>query len=101
MGGSEIARQAAGVLLYDSHTQKVWLYAVNLPECPNGTAYQLWAIQDKPVSLGTFHMDSGESAHLLVKRLPDFARAKKFAISLEPSGGRPQPTGPIYLASQS
>jgi anti-sigma-K factor RskA len=88
-------------LLHDPQTQKVWLYTVNLPECPNGTAYQLWAIQDKPVSLGTFHMDTGESAHLLVKRHPDFARAKKFAISLEPSGGRPQPTGPIYLVSQS
>jgi hypothetical protein len=101
MSGSDVARQASGFLLYDPQTQKAWLYAVNLPECPNGTAYQLWAMFEKPVSVGTFHMDTGESAHLLVKRVPDFARAKKFAISLEPSGGRPQPTGPLYLVSQS
>lgn len=101
LAGSDMAKQASGFLLYDPKTQKVWLYTVNLPECPNGTTYQLWAIQDKPMSVGTFHMDTGETAHLLVKRLPEFAQAKKFAISLEPSGGRPQPTGAIYLVSQS
>lgn len=97
LSGSDMAKGAGGLLLFEPRTQKVWLYAVNLPECPSGTIYQLWAITDKPMSVGTFHMDSGETAHMLVKRLPDFARAKQFAISLEPSGGRPQPTGPVYL----
>jgi hypothetical protein len=97
LSGSDIAKGAGGLLLFDPRTQKVWLYAVNLPECPSGTTYQLWAITEKPVSVGTFHMDSGETAHMLVKRLPDFPRTKQFAISLEPVGGRPQPTGPVYL----
>jgi uncharacterized membrane-anchored protein YhcB (DUF1043 family) len=97
LSGSDVAKGAGGLLLFDPRTQKVWLYTVNLPECPSGTTYQLWAITDKPTSVGTFHMDSGETAHMLVKRLPEFARAKQFAISLEPSGGRPQPTGPVYL----
>lgn len=97
LSGSDMAKEAGGVLLFDPRTQKVWLYAVNLPQCPSGMTYQLWAITDKPVSVGTFHMDSGETAHMLVKRLPDFARTRQFAISLEPSGGRPQPTGPVYL----
>jgi anti-sigma-K factor RskA len=99
--GSEMAKRAAGFLLYDARTQKVWLYAVNLPECPTGTTYQLWAIHDKPMSIGTFHMDTGETAHLLVKKLLSFTDAKTFAVSLEPSGGRPQPTGPMYLLSRS
>ena len=99
--GSDMAKRAAGFLLYDSRTQKVWLYSVNLPECPTGTTYQLWAIHDKPMSIGTFQMDRGETAHLLVKKTPSFTDAKTFAISLEPSGGRPQPTGPIYLLSRS
>lgn len=101
MVGSEMAKSASAILLYDANTKKIWLYAVNLPECLNGTLYQLWAIDQKPRSIGTFHMDSGETAHLLVTRVPDFERAKKFALSLEPPGGRPQPTGPIYLVSQS
>jgi anti-sigma-K factor RskA len=99
--GSDMAKRAAGFLLYDSRTQKAWLYSVNLPACPAGTTYQLWAIHDKPMSIGTFHMDSGETAHLLVKKVPSFTDAKTFAVSLEPSGGRPQPTGPIYLLSRS
>jgi anti-sigma-K factor RskA len=99
--GSDMAKRAAGFLLYDSHTQKVWLYSVNLPECPAGMTYQLWAFHDKPMSIGTFHMDRGETAHLLVKKLQSFTDAKTFAVSLEPSGGRPQPTGPMYLLSRS
>lgn len=101
LNGSDMAKQASGMLVYDARTKKAWLYAINLPECSNGTTYQLWAINDKPVSMGTFHMDSGETAHLLVSRVPEFAKARKFAVSLEPSGGRPAPTGPIYLVSQS
>ena len=101
LSGSDMAKQAAGFLLYDSRSQKAWLYSINLPESPAGTTYQLWAIYDKPVSIGTFNIDTGKTAHLLVKKVPSFADAKTFAVSLEPSGGRPQPTGPIYLLSQS
>ncbi len=99
--GSDLAKHATGFLLYDSRTQKAWLYSVNLPECPAGTTYQLWAIRDKPISIGTFQMDTGETTHLLVKKVLSFTDAKTFAVSLEPSGGRPQPTGPIYLLSRS
>jgi anti-sigma-K factor RskA len=96
-----MAKRATGFLLYDSRTQKIWLYSINLPESLTGTTYQLWAIRDKPVSIGTFNMDTGETAHLLDKKAPSFVDAKTYAVSLEPSGGRPQPTGPIYLLSQS
>ena len=100
LAASDVAKGASAVLLFNPSTQKVWLYSANLPECPTGTSYQLWAIDQKPVSVGTFHIDAGEAAHLLVKRLPEFEKARKFAVSLEPAGGRPQPTGPIYLAGQ-
>jgi anti-sigma-K factor RskA len=99
--GSEMAKRAAGFLLYDSRTQKIWIYTVNLPESPAGTTYQLWAIHDKPISIGTFQMDTGDTAHLLVKKVLSFTDANTFAVSLEPSGGRPQPTGPMYLLSRS
>lgn len=99
--GTEVAKQAGGLLLYDARTRKIWFYSVNLPECPNGTTYQLWAIHEKPVSIGMFHMDSGETAHLLVTQAPQLMGVKKFAVSLEPPGGRPQPTGSLYLVSQS
>jgi anti-sigma-K factor RskA len=99
--GSDLAKQATGILLYDAHTQKIWFYSVNLPESPAGTTYQLWAVQDKPVSIGIFQMDPGDTAHLLVKKALNFTDAKTFAVSLEPAGGRPQPTGQMYLLSRS
>jgi Anti-sigma-K factor rskA len=99
--GSDAAKQAGGILLYDSRTQKIWLYSVNLPESPAGMTYQLWAIHDKPLSVGIFQMDAGKISNLLVKNVLNFSDAKTFAVSLEPSGGRPQPTGPIYLLSRS
>ncbi len=99
--GSDVAKDAAGFLLFDERARKAWLYSVNLPECPRGMTYQVWAMQDKPVSLGTFHMNSGETAHLLVKHIPVVMEAKQFAVSLEPFGGRPRPTGAIYLASSA
>src|SRR5262245_9252604 len=80
MAGSELAKSASALLLYDSGTKRLWMYAVNLPECLNGTVYQLWAIDQKPKSVGMFHMDSGQTAHLLVTRVPEFERAKKFAV---------------------
>jgi anti-sigma-K factor RskA len=101
LSGSDMAKQASALLIYNPTTQKIWLYSAHLPECPRDTAYQLWAIDQRPISVGTFHMDAGETSHLLVKRLPEFAKAKRFAVSLEPAGGRPQPTGPIYLIGQS
>jgi anti-sigma-K factor RskA len=100
MSGSEKARAAFAMLLYDANTKKLWLYAANLPECPDGTVYQLWAIDQQPRSVGTFHLEAGETAHLMVSRIPDFERVKRFALSLEPSGGRLQPTGPVYLVGQ-
>jgi anti-sigma-K factor RskA len=101
LAGSDVAKQAVGFLLFDSRTQNAWLYSVNLPECPAGTTYQLWAVHDKPISLGTFRINTGETARVLVKKVPTFTEAKNFAVSLEPSGGSPQPTGPMYLLSRS
>ncbi len=95
--GSEMAKGAGGLLLYDPDTKKAWLYAFNLPPLPGGKTYQLWAIEQKPVSAGTFAPDAGQKGRLLIKHLPDFSRINQFAVSLEPAGGRPQPTGAIYL----
>jgi len=38
---------------------------------------------------------------MLIKSLPEFSRMKKFAVTVEPDGGRPQPTGAIYLVGQT
>ena len=97
LSGSEMAKAAGAFLLYDPSTKKAWLYAFNLPALPNGKVYQLWAIDDKPVSAGIFGLDTGQKARMLIKNLAEFSRMKKFAVTVEPDGGRPEPTGAIYL----
>jgi hypothetical protein len=100
MNGLETAPGAGAFLLYDHETKKAFFYGFNLPPLPAGKTYQLWAIVDKPFSAGTFDIDPGQKGRAVVKDLPDLARITKFAVSLEPEGGRPQPTGAIMLAGQ-
>jgi anti-sigma-K factor RskA len=99
--GVESAKNAGAFLLYDQDTKKAFFYAFNMPTLPPGKTYQLWAIVDKPMSAGTFGTDSGQKSRVVLKNLPDLSHIKKFAVSLEPEGGRPQPTGAIYLAGQT
>ncbi|MBS0172294.1 MAG: anti-sigma factor [Nitrospira sp.] len=100
LSGSEIAKSAGAFLLFDPATKKAWLYAFNLPALPSGKVYQLWAIDDKPVSAGVFALDAGQKARMLIKHMGEFPKMKKFAVTVEPDGGRPEPTGAIYLIGQ-
>jgi anti-sigma-K factor RskA len=100
LGGLERAKTAGAFLLYDRGTQKAFFYAFNLPPLPPGKTYQLWAIVDKPVSAGTFQADVGQTGRLLIRSVPPLAQIKRFAVSVEPQGGVPQPTGDIYLVGQ-
>jgi anti-sigma-K factor RskA len=100
LSGSDMAKSAGAFLLFDPATKKAWLYAFNLPALPSGKVYQLWAIDEKPVSAGVFGLDASQKARMLIKNMGEFPRMKKFAVTLEPDGGRPEPTGAIYLIGQ-
>ncbi len=72
-----------------------------LPPPPPGRTYQLWAIAGgKPVSAGVFEVDPQGTGGLRVKPLPGLQTVDVFAVTLEPAGGLPQPTGEMYLASK-
>jgi len=100
LAGSAAAKSAGALLLYDPDSKKAFFYAFNMPPLVERKTYQLWAILDKPVSAGTFTTDPGHKSRLVIRNIPELARATKFAVSLEPEGGRPQPTGEIYLVGQ-
>jgi anti-sigma-K factor RskA len=100
LAGLERAKEAGALLLFDPDSKKAFFYAFNMPPLPAGKTYQLWAILDKPVSAGTFSTDAGQKSRLILRNLPNFARITQFAVSLEPEGGRPQPTGDLYLSGR-
>lgn len=74
------------------------LLVSKLPTAPEGKAYELWTIAGgKPSPAGVFQVDaSGQVSHRLE---PVSGPVDVFAVTLEPAGGVPAPTGPIVLAS--
>ncbi|HEY3197606.1 MAG TPA: anti-sigma factor [Nitrospirales bacterium] len=98
LSGSDEAKSAGGLLLFDPSTKRAFLYAFNMPALPSGKIYQLWAIVDKPISAGTFGTEAGNKSRVFIQRMPDLTHTKKFAVTMEPEGGRSQPTGPILLS---
>jgi anti-sigma-K factor RskA len=86
------------------HPQKGLLfYAANLPPLTSGKTYQLWLVptQGNPISAGIFQTDPHGNGEVLLPRLPAGVAAKAFAVTVEPAGGVPQPTGPKVLVGLS
>ena len=79
------------------------LVTAGLPPAPAGKTYQLWAIAGTgpPVSAGVFAVDAQGTASLRVSPLPGVARVDAFAVTLEPAGGLPAPSGPMVLIGKS
>lgn len=77
------------------------LFVANLPAPPPGKAYELWTIGDAaPQQAGVFQVDAqGRGSHR-VAPVEGGKPVKVFAVTLEPAGGVPAPTGPMVLASK-
>lgn len=82
------------------HSRKGLLfYAADLPVLPPSQTYQLWLVPatGKPISAGVFQVDAHGNGQVLLPILPAGVAAKAFAVTVEPAGGVPQPTGPKIL----
>ncbi len=88
-------------VVVDPSGRQVLLLASELPPAPPGRVYQLWVIvKGSPRSVGVFDADtSGRALHVETGPL-EVSDELSVAVSVEPIGGVPQPTGPIVLASQ-
>ena len=98
--GTDVGAGAFAKLVYDNNGRAM-LLADKLPSVPQGKAYQLWFIvgNNPPMPGKTFVPDS-EGKGVLKDQMPQSAlNAAVFAITLEPAGGLPAPTGKIYLSS--
>jgi anti-sigma-K factor RskA len=74
-------------------------YAEGLSAPPENRVYQLWLVpsQGAPISAGIFAPDQKGNASIVLPNLPAGVTAKAFAVTVEPKGGVPQPTGPKIL----
>jgi anti-sigma-K factor RskA len=77
------------------------LFAANaLPPLPAGRTYQLWYLRTAPappVSAGLLQPDAGGQIVTAFQPPADTVTPSGFAVSIEPEGGVPQPTGDLYL----
>ncbi len=82
-----------------SPTKGMVLTALNLPQLAAGKIYQLWVVtKSAPVSIGTFAVAADGS---VTGTMPITAAATldpvAVAVTIEPAGGVPSPTGPKVL----
>lgn len=93
---------ARAKLLWNPGTKQGILWVSGLPPLPLEKSYELWAfVGDQPVPAGTFDAGSGAGTVIPISRQETLGDAPvKFAVSVEPKGGVPKPTGAIVLAGE-
>jgi len=95
LAGVAPVEQARG-RVYVSPSRGLLFAAEDLPVLPPDRSYQLWTIVGgKPVSHGVFELGNNGAAQLLAEPAPGMAEA--YAVTVEPLGGVPEPTGPKVL----
>ena len=98
LSGQGDAQGAAAKAFLDPENRRLFLYVYSLPPPPPGRTYQLWLIVGgAPVSMGTFGVEPDGRGRLDTASVPQFEGEVTVAVTVEPSGGVPQPTGPMVL----
>lgn len=88
MEGTSHAPAFAASVYWNVHTRDVYLQPGEVPPLPAGKQYQLWAIVDgHPVDAGVF-----DATDQLIKMKSVSGSVATFAVTIEPTGGRPIPT---------
>jgi hypothetical protein len=102
LAGQAPAPQAAG-RAFLSRSSGLLFAAYNLPPLPAGRTYQLWYLitRSAPVSAGIFKPDDAGRAAVMQQPPAPAPAVSGLAVSIEPEGGVPAPTGAIYLAGQA
>ena len=96
LAGQAPAPSAAGRVFW-SRSRGLAFAATNLPPLAAGRVYQLWLVTDgAPVSAALITPDSDGGARALVPGVGAID-PKAFAVTIEPAGGGPAPTGAMYL----
>lgn len=98
-------RPPSARMFWNTRTSRWTLFAHFLAPPAAGKTYQLWLVtnRNEKISAGTFTPDS--IGHAVLQA--DYALAggpaalQTIAVTLEPAGGVPQPTGPIIIAGNA
>ncbi|MGH7886001.1 MAG: anti-sigma factor [Thermodesulfobacteriota bacterium] len=93
---------SVGRVMWDKSADSAIFCGINLPQITPDKIYQLWAIIDStPKSYGIFSVDEKGNGIIKLNYEDPYESIQQFAVTLEPAGGVPQPTGEMYLAGSS
>jgi anti-sigma-K factor RskA len=94
----QAGRAGSARVLVDPASGEAALVVAELAPLAAGQVYELWAVRGTaaPEPAGLFAAPA-KAATLRVPRVPDAMAVTAFAVSIEPEGGSPAPTGPIVL----
>ena len=97
LAGQPMAPRAAARAFW-SQSRGLIFTASRLPPLPAGRTYELWIISEEmPISAGLLRPTLDGAVQATFTTVPGVARAAAFAVTLEPDGGVPAPTGDKYL----
>jgi anti-sigma-K factor RskA len=87
-------------MFWDPRTDRWTFFAHNLPPVQGGREYQLWLITPgaRKIPAGTFRPGAGGSAHVEATYALPADSLAAVAVTEEPAGGLPQPSGALVIA---
>lgn len=99
----QTAAPDASARAYWSRARGLVVNASNLPQLPAGRTYQMWVItaQPAPISAGLLKPDANGRASAMFETPVDIPTPTAMAVTIEPEGGVPAPTGAMYLVGQA
>jgi anti-sigma-K factor RskA len=91
-----------GRIFIDPKLGKWWCTTRGLRQLPAGKIYEFWLIpqNQKPIPAGTFSVDASGSGYLTGAVPANIGASAIAAVTDEPAGGVPQPTGQIQIKGE-
>jgi anti-sigma-K factor RskA len=97
LAGQPVAQMARARALWSRQRGMVFTVS-NLPQPPPGRVYQVWVVTSQaPVSAGLLTPDAQGGGSVYFETPVDILPPVAVAVTLEPAGGVPAPTGERYL----
>jgi len=99
LAGQGNTPQASGRIFWSKTDRRWMVYVVSLPPVPADRAYQLWFVTQDGTKLSAqvFNTEADGSAMLDLQLPPGATSLMAAAVTTEPAGGLPQPSGAFVL----
>lgn len=99
MSGMQSNPDGFGKIIWSSKSGNALIQVANMPVTKEDNVYQLWIISNnKYIPAEVFSVNSEGEGFFKIEQMNNVKQqADAFAVTIEPEGGSPQPTGDTYL----